>query len=461
MQNFKSWRDTGDLEIAPLTGLFGTNNSGKTSIMQMLLMLKQTVESSDRRRVLHTGDERSLVDLGTFRDVIYGHRLEEALTLGVSWEGEQSRYYLIGDFDDFGVDIPLKETNFSFMSSIRQVDERIMVDRFVYELHNTHKKFGMFRVKDDEYAFLDGEHQLKPRFIYSFPPPMPIKCYGLPDVLWASLIPLSEEQESITEQLSKETLIEGDLLFEEAVTAFETLFDQIAYLGPLREHPKRIYLWGGDFPSGVGQRGENAIDTLLASRIDDREDLKTIEINVLRHLQNMGLIHSFELRRLAEGRREYEFVVKMHEDSAEVLLTDVGFGISQILPVLVLCYYVPEGSILLLEQPEMHLHPSAQAGLADVLIDVVNNRNVQIIVESHSEHLLARLQRRIAEEAISPEKTALYFCKMEAGESKIDRLQLDEYGNISNWPKDFFGDEMGDRSAMVKAAMQRQIANRR
>ncbi len=79
VQNFKSWRDTGDLEIAPLTGLFGTNSSGKTSILQLLLMLKQTVESPDRRRVLHFGDERSLVDLGTFFDVVYDHRTEETL----------------------------------------------------------------------------------------------------------------------------------------------------------------------------------------------------------------------------------------------------------------------------------------------------------------------------------------------------------------------------------------------
>ena len=66
--------------------------------------------------------------------------------------------------------------------------------------------------------------------------------------------------------------------------------------------------------------------------------------------------------------------------------------------VLAQCYYAPEGSILILEQPEAHLHPKAQSELADVLIDVVKNRNIQIILESHSEHLLLRLMRRIAEE---------------------------------------------------------------
>ena len=69
----------------------------------------------------------------------------------------------------------------------------------------------------------------------------------------------------------------------------------------------------------------------------------------------------------------------------------MGIGVSQVLPVLVLCYYVPEGSTIILEQPELHLHPSVQAGLADVFIDVIKHRNVQILLESHSEHLLRRL----------------------------------------------------------------------
>ena len=71
-QNFKSWKDTGDLRIAPLTGLFGTNSSGKTSILQALLVLKQTVDSPDPNRLLSFGDERSALDLGTFVDVIHG-----------------------------------------------------------------------------------------------------------------------------------------------------------------------------------------------------------------------------------------------------------------------------------------------------------------------------------------------------------------------------------------------------
>jgi len=171
----------------------------------------------------------------------------------------------------------------------------------------------------------------------------------------------------------------------------------------------------------------------------------------------MGLIHSFQLTPTAPNRRDFEVRVKVTDSSPEVLLPDVGFGVSQILPVLVLCHYAPSGSTLILEQPEIHLHPSVQAKLADVLIDVIKRRNVQIVVESHSEYLLRRLQRRIAEGVIPSNETALYFCEIDHGESKVRELEISEGGLIKNWPKDFFGDEMGEVAALTEAAMKHRL----
>jgi predicted ATPase len=174
-------------------------------------------------------------------------------------------------------------------------------------------------------------------------------------------------------------------------------------------------------------------------------------------LKELGLIHSFSLKPIAENRKDYEVRVKRSSRSAEVLITDVGFGVSQVLPVLVLCYYAPEGSTLILEQPEIHLHPAVQSGLADIFIDAINTRSIQIILESHSEHLLRRLQRRIAEEQLIPDQTALYFTTMaEDGTSHLQQLELDLFGNIRNWPQDFFGDAMGDAVEMTNAQLNRR-----
>lgn len=170
----------------------------------------------------------------------------------------------------------------------------------------------------------------------------------------------------------------------------------------------------------------------------------------------LGMIFDFRVVALTKGRSLFEVKVRKSPDSAEVLLTDIGFGVSQILPVLVLCFYVPRKSKVILEQPEIHLHPSVQAGLADVFIDAWEQRNVQVLFESHSEHLLLRLQRRIAEGKIKREDVSLYFCSMDDhGASNISQLEVDKFGNISNWPKGFFGDQFGEIAAMSEASQKR------
>jgi predicted ATPase len=141
-----------------------------------------------------------------------------------------------------------------------------------------------------------------------------------------------------------------------------------------------------------------------------------------------------------------------------VLLTDVGFGVSQVLPVVTLLQYVPRRSTVILEQPEIHLHPLAQANLADVIINAAIHRGVQVIVESHSEHLLLRLQRRIAEEQIGSDDVALYFCDITDRGSVLERLQLDLLGKIENWPMNFMGDAFGEAAEAEKARLRRMAA---
>ena len=102
------------------------------------------------------------------------------------------------------------------------------------------------------------------------------------------------------------------------------------------------------------------------------------------------------------------------------------------------------------------MHPKVQSGLADVFIDAIEKKKIQIILESHSEHLLRRLQRRISEELIDNSKIAAYFCTNESDKSKIEGLDIDPMGNIKNWPNDFFGDEMGEIAAMTNAILERK-----
>lgn len=177
----------------------------------------------------------------------------------------------------------------------------------------------------------------------------------------------------------------------------------------------------------------------------------------------MGLIEEIKVNQLSESRQEYEVRVRTKGSKDWVDLPDVGFGVSQVLPVLVQCFYAPPGSIIIMEQPEIHLHPKAQALLADVMIDVINSRengadrNIQLIIETHSEHFLRRLQRRIAEDALEEDSVSAYFANNDRTPAKLVPLEIDDYGNILNWPDDFFGDEMGDITAQAKAAMKKRM----
>jgi len=452
LQGFKSWRDTGAIQMAPLTGFFGTNSSGKTAILQSLLMLKQTVESADRSRVLHTGDERTYVDLGTFYDVVHGHSLPGAVSFTVKWALPTPLQILDPEQEKRRTLFKIPELCLSATTEHSGNGDRIYVRQFAYSFTQgeTVYRYGM-KLKDEggengrsSYELIDEGYGLKRSRGRPWPLPAPVKCYGFPDQVNATY--------------------QNAGFLNDLVLSFEQLFQGLYYLGPLREYPHRTYAWGGEQPQDVGRRGELAVPALLAGRARDIKlsrgrgrPRQAIDERIAQWLSDLGLIHSFSLRPIAENRKEYEVRVRRSASAAEVAITDVGFGVSQILPVLVLCYYAPEGSIILLEQPEIHLHPSVQAGLADVFIDAIKTRKVQILLESHSEHLLRRLQRRIAETKLQSDQAALYFVGLADGESRLEQLNPDLFGNITNWPERFFGDEMGELVAMTEAAMQRQV----
>lgn len=201
----------------------------------------------------------------------------------------------------------------------------------------------------------------------------------------------------------------------------------------------------GRVPPASAKGASAPIDAILAAQeAGDRQKLgkhmRPFAGIVAHWLRALGLIADFRVEEIAPGSNRWQAKVRTHDGTAEVMLTDAGFGVSQVLPVIVLLHYAPEGSTVILEQPEIHLHPLAQAELADAIVHAAIHRGVQVILESHSEHLLLRLQRRIAEGGVKAGDAALYFCEMRNGASAIEALDLDEYGNIRNWPDKFMGD---------------------
>ena len=417
VKNFKSWQDSNVVKLAPLTGFFGTNSSGKSSLLQMLLLLKQTVGKNE---VLFFGDENSLVNLGNFQEVIHGHEVRNELYLGLSCKLSHTVSYNF-------VTTQWQMLNFSFDTVIRETEGSQVIENFGYK-SNT----GGIVWKDNK-LFVNNQNSI----------PIQVQnCYGLS----------SPENSDVPKVLTGFTSV------------FEELFSHVYYLGPTRVKPQRSYHWEGTHPKEIDSWGNKAIDALLSAGVrkmksSTKEDGVLIEERISEWLQKMELAYSFQLiptDSLVD--KNYEVRIQKTPNSAEVTLADMGHGVSDVFPLLVHCYYVPEGSTLILEQPGIHLHPMAQADLADLLIEVITERNLQILVESHSEHLLTRLQRRIAEERISSDQTAFYFCRNDKGVSKIERLEIDDFGNIKNWPENFFGEVMSDMFAMTDAQRKRMAA---
>lgn len=452
IKNFKAWRDTGDIRLAPLTVIFGGNSAGKSSLGHLLLALKQTALLSDRKRALHVGDPTSLIDLGTFKDCLYGHDTNRKMEFALQWRTNVPLNVVnsLNPKEKYkGKEIAL---NVTFKTGRADQPE---VERLGYSLLD-----GDATPLQIEHTHLDSKVALKAKPLNlvkvtgrAWPLDAPEKFYRFSDATLARF-----QNAGFLADFSLET---------------ERVLNSIYYLGPLRSHPKRIYSWSGETPPDVGMQGEFSVAAVLAAEAEARKLSRgkgrkqdTFAKFLADWLKTMGVIHSFKVEPVAAGRKEYEVLLKTHADSPEVKLTDVGFGVSQVMPALVEAFYAPKNSTVWMEQPEIHLHPQVQAHLADAFICAVQAweggqpRNVQLIVESHSEHFLNRLQRRVAEGVIAPEDIAIYFAKRSGKTAELEPLELDLYGNIQNWPDNFFGDEMEDAVARTTAAMKTKMAER-
>lgn len=454
LENFKAWHDTGKVEFAPLTILLGANSSGKSSLHQFLLMLRQTVESPDRKRVLHTGDDSTPVDLGSYSELVREPDPSVPLAFDLTWRRQDPL-----EISDPRTRRSFKGHEMSFQCRISASGEappRVRVDEYSYTLRTDQDDrkltLGSGRESPGRYRITAEGVDLVRTLGRKWPVSPPSQFHAFPDDL-------------ATRYQHLDFAADLTLALEEQLSALN-------YLGPLREKPGRLYRWSGEEVGHVGWRGERTVEALLAGRDRrfnraPRMKYEPLQGLVARWLKTLGVIDHFTVTPIGQGRDEYEVRVKTPGATREVLLTDVGFGVSQVLPVIVECFYSAPGSTVIMEQPEIHLHPSVQAGLADLFIEAIRMREegkprgIQLLIETHSEHLLRRLMRRIAEEGVRPDEVRCYVVTGggKAG-SSIQPLEVDAFGNVHNWPENFFGDMGEDLIAQVRSARERRRRER-
>ena len=230
--------------------------------------------------------------------------------------------------------------------------------------------------------------------------------------------------------------------------SYDNTLESIIYLGPLRSYPERIYTVSGKHRSSTGVRGEFTPNILY-------NNVETIQ-KANYWFERFDIPYGLAVNKYGDVELAGEYVsITLFDKYTGTLLTlaDVGFGINQLLPVIVEgvsivpeSFLTPDESIICVEQPEIHLHPRLQAEIADLMIETSRGEHPkQWIVETHSELLTRRIQRRIREGKVNPKEiSVLYVDPDKDGDgSSIVPLELDQDGRfLDEWPDGFFDDGM-------------------
>jgi hypothetical protein len=211
---------------------------------------------------------------------------------------------------------------------------------------------------------------------------------------------------------------------------------QLTYVGPLREYPKRYYQLSGEKFLHVGKRGERAVEIVCNEEILGREE---IQCKLSHWLSLMNVAKKIRFSKI--GGNLYALLLKTPVSGTEVNIADVGFGVSQVIPIIVETCIMKEKETLILEQPEIHVHPLGQMIMADLFVETANQER-RFIIETHSEHLLLRVQRRIAEGKISANDVAVYYFEPKEKEIVIHELKMSKSGQFEDLPPGFIDERL-------------------
>jgi predicted ATPase len=477
VHNFKPFGVSQTPELAPITLIYGPNSSGKSSLIQALLLLQQSIGRSGGEdfSLIPRGD---LIDLGSFRSLLFSHDLEKALTIGVTFDGRlmmprenrptrfrfppqavrSARMVFRSEDAAAGSGSPILSDVVMEVSG--EPDFRIALKR-------------MLSVPDDDIdeiapnALFEWADQASIDSLATYfmeraekrPSPViraPLEreqvkqfladaCMAGGGLLPSRLVPRKASAKP-EEFWTYQRYLGGAMSPMEGVNSELTdLIKNIQYLGPLREAPERHYLISGRNESTVGRAGQ------FTSQVIHRRAAPLTRL-INQWFGKFEIPYTLKTKLLADDVMG-ELVTMTLTDSrslVDVAPSDVGFGIGQLLPIVVQGL-ISIGQIICVEQPEIHLHPRLQAHLADFLIattrlpddrSTVRPRHTgnQWIVETHSEALILRLQRRIREGKLDPSAVSvLYVQPAGRNGAEILRLRIDASGEfVDEWPDGFF-----------------------
>ena len=463
VQNLKSIKDSGEIEIKPLNLFIGKNSSGKSSFIRVLPLMKQTLASQTSEPILWYG---KYVDYGSFSNSVhrsvdykpdyikfnftfnsYFHSMTEfrfssnkyqrkvALALCVYDNGPLILDVKVGEtmhitFSDKElvvneISIPIKDYTPSKLLNSASSNYYYGIDQFTIELFRKHTEFDrVFHqiYEDNIRAFIDGfdleQHRSK----------------------LSSIIDNVSEKEYSSDEV--ETILLDSIrvkVISVLTTVCATLKNEVTgihYFEPLRARGDRFYRIQGLNIQDVDSDGNNSPMILL--------NFTKTEMNEFRKwsLDNFGF--TFVIKKIAN--ESVSVYVKTIGDKESHNLIDTGFGYTQILPIILSLWKNRANSsslydeIFVIEQPELHLHPAMQKDIIDVILKIISSKkqNIKFIIETHSETLVNYIGNKISRNEFDKNDLNLVVCNKNNGISYFETMIINNDGYIQNWPIGFF-----------------------
>ena len=441
VQGFKSLYNEQRIKVRPLTILAGANNSGKSSIMQPLLMMKQTLDATydpgplklDGPNVYFTSAEQFLSWRRSYRGApIY---LDGAkFTVRLDAQGDK---WIVNTFQyrqGRGIDIFAMRT--SILPSLSLLPE---MEMNIEEINDDIRESLREEIVGSTRQVLPKETNYFKRFAKEL-----TKLKTHRDRCFLGLELFSSAGRSRDSMSLPFTFSVGRLFI---------------HVPALRDNPRAYKSAGSDFQSRLQYEG--TFEHYVASIIESWQNTQDVRLEKLgQALESLNLTWKVEARRLNDVEIELRAarLPKRQEDEREDLvnIADMGVGVSQVLPALVALLTAIPGQLVYLEHPERDLHPRAQVALSQLLADAAR-RGVRVVVETHSSLLLLGVQTLVAEGRLPPDHVALHwFERGDNGATRVKSRELDEFGAYGDWPQDFADVELGTHQGYLGAVSKRR-----
>jgi predicted ATPase len=416
VSGFKSFAEETRIQLGSLTILAGANSSGKSSIMQPLLLMKQTLEAPyDPEGALLLGGPNVSFTLAE-QFLAKFSTTPQNFTVRLSINNGLSSKSVFNWSPDSGVDISEQSLLYSgsdkedLLLLIRpsMVSEEI---RLIVE-----KQHPLFAIGTDKNNPLAIKRE---------------RCF----------LECVETGTGARYRLSNPSFIQ--------------LIGSIIHIKGLRGSPERTYNTAAVSGSVFVGHFENYVASII-DRFQKDHPEKLVQL--VEALQKLGLTDKIETQRLNDTQIELR-VGRVFGQTDTVNIADVGFGVSQVLPVIVALLVAQPGQLVYIEQPEIHLHPRAQIALSEIFADAAN-RGVRVVVETHSELFMMGIQALVAEDKLDPNAVKLHwFSRQSDGSSQVTSADLDETGAFGDWPEDF-GSIALDMANRYLSAAEAKLWNR-